>query len=61
MPRGEEITIVGRTVWAQSTSVTDRRTDRLTITKAALCITSRGENSTVQYRPMLIAEKKLGL
>jgi len=27
LPCGEEIVIVGRTVWAQSTSVTDRRTD----------------------------------
>ena len=25
--------IVGQTVWTQSTSVTDRRTDRITITK----------------------------
>jgi len=27
---GEEITIVGRTMWTQSTSVTDRQTDRQT-------------------------------
>jgi len=27
LPYGEEIMIVGRTMWAQSTSVTDRRTD----------------------------------
>jgi len=27
---GEEIMIVGRTMWTQSTSVTDRRTDRET-------------------------------
>jgi len=27
LPYGEEIMIVGRTVWTQSTSVTDRRTD----------------------------------
>ena len=37
LPYGEEIVIVGRTVWTQSTSVTDgrtdRRTDRITITK----------------------------
>ena len=26
LPYGEEIMIVGRTIWAQSTSVTDRRT-----------------------------------
>jgi len=30
LPYGEEITIVGRTVWTQSTSVADRRTDRQT-------------------------------
>ena len=37
LPYGEEIMIVGRTVWTQCTSVTDgrtdRRTDRITITK----------------------------
>jgi len=27
LPCGEEIMIVGRTMWTQSTSVTDRRTD----------------------------------
>ena len=27
LPYGEEIMIVGRTMWTQSTSVTDRRTD----------------------------------
>jgi len=27
LPYGEEIVIVGQTVWTQSTSVTDRRTD----------------------------------
>jgi len=30
LPCGEEIMIVGRTMWTQSTSVTDRRTDRRT-------------------------------
>ena len=30
LPYGEEIMIVGRTVWTQSTSVTDGRTDRQT-------------------------------
>jgi len=37
LPYGEEIMIVGRTMWTQSTSVTDgrtdRQTDRITITK----------------------------
>jgi len=27
LPRGEEIVIVGRTMWTQSTSVTGKRTD----------------------------------
>jgi len=49
---GEEIImIVGRTMWTQSTSVTDRRADRRTdrqtdkirITKTAQCIASRGK------------------
>jgi len=30
LPYGEEIMIVGRTMWTQSTSVTDRQTDRQT-------------------------------
>jgi len=30
LPYGEEIIIVGRTMWTQSTSVTDRQTDRRT-------------------------------
>jgi len=30
LPCGEEIMIIGRTMWTQSTSVTDRRTDRRT-------------------------------
>ena len=30
LPYSEEIMIVGRTMWTQSTSVTDRRTDRWT-------------------------------
>jgi len=44
-PRGyrEEIMIVGRTVWTQSTSVTDRQTDRITITKTVQCIASHGK------------------
>jgi len=41
LPYGEEVMIVGRTMWTQSTSVTDGRTDgvtdgqtdRITITK----------------------------
>jgi len=30
LPYGEEIMIVGRTIWTQSTTVTDGRTDRQT-------------------------------
>jgi len=50
LPYAEEIVIVGRTMWTQSTSVTDRqtdgRTDRITITKTAQRIVSRGKNDT---------------
>jgi len=31
LPYGEEITIVGRTMWAQFTGVTDRWTDRFCV------------------------------
>ena len=41
---GEEIMIVGQTVWTQSTSVTDEQTDRITITKTAQRTASRGKN-----------------
>jgi len=52
LPYGEEIMIVGRTMWTQSTSVTDRRrdrqtdgrTDRITITKTVLRLASHGKN-----------------
>ena len=44
---GEETMIVGRTMWTQSTIVTDRRTDgrtdRITIIKTAQRIASRGK------------------
>jgi len=50
LPYGEEIMIVGRTMWTQSTSVTDGQTDgqtdRFTITKTALCIVLRGKNQS---------------
>jgi len=49
LPYGEEIMIVGRTMWTQSTSVTDRRTDgrtdRITITKTVQRIASHGKNA----------------
>ena len=44
LPYGEETMIVGQTMWTQSTSVTDARTDRITMTKTAQRIASRGEN-----------------
>ena len=54
-PYGEEIMIVGRTVWTQSTSVTDgrtdgqtdRQTDRITITMTVQHIASHGKNTTL--------------
>ena len=44
LPCGEEIMIVGRTMWTQSTSVTDRRTDRITITDTVQTA-SHGKNA----------------
>jgi len=48
LPHGEEIMIVGRTMWTQCTSVTDRRTDRqtdkITITNTVQRIASHGKN-----------------
>jgi len=43
LPYGEEIMIVGRTVWTQCTSVTDRRTDRITMPKTVQRIASHGK------------------
>ena len=48
LPYGGEIMVVGRTMWTQCTSVTDRRTDgqtdRITITKTVERIASHGKN-----------------
>jgi len=48
LPYGEEIMIVGRTMWTQSTSVTDGRTDgqsdRITITNTVQRRASHGKN-----------------
>jgi len=48
LPYGEEIMIVGRNMWTQSTSVTDRqtdrRTDRIVITKTVQRRASHGKN-----------------
>ena len=47
LPCGEEIMIVGRTMWTQSMSVTDRQTDRqtdrITIAKTVQSIASHGK------------------
>jgi len=49
--------IVGRTMWTLSTSVTDRRTDgqtdRITITKTAQSIASRGKIFFINDRATL--------
>jgi len=58
LPYGEEIMIVGRTMWTQFTSLTDgrtdritiqtdRRTDRIMITKTVQCIASHGKNRSI--------------
>jgi len=51
LPYGEEIMIVGRTMWTQSTSVTDGRTDgrtdRITMTKTVQRIASHGKNDII--------------
>jgi len=45
---GEEVMIVGQTMWTQCTSVTDgqtdRQTDRITITDTVQRIASHGKN-----------------
>ena len=48
LPYGEEIMIVGRTLWIQSTSVADRQTDRITITNTVQRIASHG-NKNLSY------------
>jgi len=53
LPYGEEITIVGRTMWTQSTSVTDGQTDgqtdRITIPKTVQRRASHGKNKKLSY------------
>ena len=53
LPYGEEIMVVCQTMWKQSTSVTDEQTDRFTMTKTALCIASRNNNSRRQTSGVL--------
>ena len=56
IPYGEEIMIVGRTMWTQCTSVTDRqtdrRTDRITITKTVQRRASHGKNLLKQFHAL---------
>ena len=60
LPYGEEIMIVGRTMWTKSTSVTDGRTDgrtdrqpdRITIIKTVQRIASHGQNSQSFWKKM---------
>ena len=57
LPYGEELMIVGRTMWTQSTSVTDRRTDGqtdrqtdgITITDTVQRRASHGKNGATAY------------
>ena len=49
LPYGGEMMIVGRTMWTQCTSVTDRRTDRMTITKTVQRRASHGKNGLTLY------------
>jgi len=54
LPYGEEIMIVGRTMWTQSTSVTDGRTDRITITKTVQGIASHGKNPSSTFQDIVL-------
>ena len=53
LPYGEKIMIVGRTMWTQSTSVTDgqtdRRTERIMITKTVQRTASHGKNDYIMH------------
>ena len=75
LPYGEEIMIVGRTMWTQSTStsVTDRqtdgqtdgrtdvRTDRMTITNTVQRIASHGKNPPPPEIFLTFSPKRLGI
>ena len=50
LPYGEEIVIVGRTMWTQSTSVTDRQTDKITITNTVQRRASHGKNREISQQ-----------
>ena len=54
LPYGEEIMIVGRTMWTsvtdgQTDGQTDRQTDGITITKTVQRIASHGKNAKITY------------
>jgi len=57
LPYGEEIMIVGRTMWTQSTSVsdgqTDGQTDRITIPKTVQRRASHGKNRSIFAKVIL--------
>ena len=50
LPYGEEITIVGRTMWTQSTSVTDEQTDGQNYDHKAVQRRASHGNNTAQNR-----------
>jgi len=52
LPYGAEIMIVGRTMWTQSTSVTDGQTDRITITDTVQRIASHGKNQEIKRKQL---------
>ena len=63
LPNGEEIMIVGRTMWTQSTSVTDgqtdRQTDRITIPKTVQRRASHGNKKNAPTtRLYSVSQKK---
>ena len=69
LPYGEEVMIVGQTMWTQSPSVTDGRTDgrtdRITITKTVQRRASHGKNEMVtkdeklkRNRPIITDEQE---
>ena len=58
LPYGEEIMIVGRTMWTQSTSVTDGRTDRITITDTVQRIASHGNKMKDSVYGVVIMERR---
>ena len=59
LPCGEEIMIIGRTMWTQSTSDrrTDGRTDRITITDTVQRIASHGKNAGPENRALNLADR----